>query len=179
MKSHRGNQPYFKMLKAQPFAGRPFGSITTSDAIDMRERLLESYAPATVNKAMNIMSAIYSHATEWKMTVINPMRGIKRPRPGAGRTRRPTEEELQRIVAESGSKPLGKIITLAIETAMRRGEFANARPEHYRRELRTLVLYETKNGDGRAVPLSTRAMAVLDSLPPTKDGTSLACAPTA
>lgn len=48
---------------------------------------------------------------------------------------------------------------------MRQGELLKARREHYKKANRYILLPQTKNGESRAVPLSTRAIEILDSLP--------------
>ena len=149
------------ILKTCMLADRPFGSITSDDVIDLREERLKHVGPATTIKTMNLLSAVYRQAKEWKVPVDNPVTGVKRPERPEGRTRRPTDEELTWIFAETQSKQLANAILVAIETAMRRGELANALKEHFFPERRTLVLFETKNGEGRAVPLSSKVMAIL------------------
>lgn len=56
-------------------------------------------------------------------------------------------------------------IVLAIETAMRRGEIVNLNWQDINLDSRLAYLHETKNGTSRTVPLSTRAVAALLSLP--------------
>jgi integrase len=66
---------------------------------------------------------------------------------------------------EDGSMPIAHIIRFALETGMRRGELAAMRWEHA--DLKSLVLLvpATKTGEPRRVPMSGRAMAVLNALP--------------
>ena len=56
------------------------------------------------------------------------------------------------------------VIILAIETAMRRGEVAALRIEDINLEKRIATLHETKNGDSRLVPLSSRAIQAIKVL---------------
>lgn len=65
----------------------------------------------------------------------------------------------------SRGKHLKSVSLLALETAMRRGEILALRWEHADLKRRVLHLPETKNGSSRNVPLSTKAVAVLESLP--------------
>ena len=59
-------------------------------------------------------------------------------------------------------------ITLAIETAMRRGEIVNLQRSWIKG--RVAYLPDTKNGTPRAVPLSTTAIAAINTLPLRLDG---------
>ncbi len=62
------------------------------------------------------------------------------------------------------------MVAIALETAMRRGELASMRWEHLDRRARVLLVPETKTGEPRRVPLSSRALAVLDGLVRRLDG---------
>jgi integrase len=53
------------------------------------------------------------------------------------------------------------LVKLAIETAMRRGELLSLTWENVDLKRQTAHLPDTKNGDPRTVPLSTRAVAIL------------------
>ena len=59
---------------------------------------------------------------------------------------------------------LPAVITLAVETAMRRGEVVGLRWEHIDLDRRVAHLPATKNGSSRDVPLSSRAIQVLAAL---------------
>ena len=120
----------------------------------------------------------------------NPVEVVRKPQLNDARTRRiadaaPSGEaasddegqgqqstkdgELQRIIAASGSTLLPAVITLAVETAMRRSEIISLRWEHIDLKRRVAHLPATKNGSARDVPLSSRAVAVLQEL---KDATN-------
>jgi integrase len=58
---------------------------------------------------------------------------------------------------------------LAVETAMRRGEIVSLRWEHVDLKRRVAHLAATKNGDARDVPLSPRAVVVLQDLKDNRD----------
>jgi integrase len=57
------------------------------------------------------------------------------------------------------------VIQFAIESAMRLSEIVSLRWEYVDLKAQTAFLPDTKNGDSRMVPLSTRAIAVLEGLP--------------
>jgi integrase len=54
-------------------------------------------------------------------------------------------------------------IEFAVETGMRRGEILAIRWEHLDDQARTLTIPTTKTGQPRTIPLSSRALAILDS----------------
>ncbi len=82
------------------------------------------------------------------------------------RDRRLQPGELERILASTESKELGAIVLLAVETAMRRSEIAGLVRSNIDLKKRILVLPDTKNGERRVVPLSTKAVELLAGLPP-------------
>lgn len=65
----------------------------------------------------------------------------------------------------SGAPLLDPMVVLAVETAMRLGELLNLTWGHLDLTARVATLPETKNGESRRVPLSTRAVEVLRGIP--------------
>ena len=82
-----------------------------------------------------------------------------------GKSRRVSNEEIDAITLATQSKLLGSVLILAIETAMSRAEISGIEHKHINLSKRTLTLLETKNGETRIVPLSTKAIQVIQSLP--------------
>jgi integrase len=65
---------------------------------------------------------------------------------------------------------MAPLVEFAIETAMRRGELTSLRWENVNLNSRVAYLPLTKNGDSRYVPLSSKAISILNKLPRTSDG---------
>jgi integrase len=61
-------------------------------------------------------------------------------------------------------------VALAIETGMRRSELLGLQWSNVDLERRVALLPVTKNGESRGVPLSSRAVAILRSLPASSNG---------
>jgi integrase len=78
-----------------------------------------------------------------------------------GRDRRPTAEELAKLLAD---KTVGLIVTLAVETGMRRGELANLRWEDIHWGRKTLLIPETKTDTPREIPLTDGALEALRAI---------------
>ncbi len=130
----------------------------------------------TVRIRLALLSHLFNIArTAWGMESLgNPVELVKgqRPKLPPGRTRRLVGDEETRLLdaARTYGGEIGPIITWAIETAMRRGEIAAMRWEHVDRKARVLLVPETKTGTPRRLPLSSRALTVLDSLVRCIDG---------
>ncbi|AHI77807.1 phage integrase family protein [Burkholderia thailandensis USAMRU Malaysia  len=161
-------------------APRSMASIRSSDIAKLRDDWLKQanppLKPATVLRRLAVLSHVFSIARkEWGMeSLLNPVENVRKPPANNARTRRvavaepdmesgrqATDGELERVVAASNSEVLPGIIWLAVETAMRRGEIVDLRWEHVDLRRRVAHLPQTKNGNSRDVPLSTRAIGVL------------------
>ncbi|ARL03786.1 site-specific integrase [Burkholderia pseudomallei] len=176
-----------KTCKAAELAKRPLASIRSADIAKLRDAWLKGYKPATVLRRLAVLSHVFNVARkEWGMeSLSNPVELVRKPQPNNARTRRiaageataefsdadaPESErgaqdgELERVVSASSSALLPAIIWLAVETAMRRGEIVSLRWEHVDLKRRVAHLPATKNGDARDVPLSPRAVEVLQAL---------------
>ncbi|SIN85224.1 site-specific integrase [Paraburkholderia phenazinium] len=176
-----------KTCKAVDLAKRPLATIRSADVAKLRDEWLKDYKPATVLRRLAVLSHVFNVARkEWGMeSLSNPVELVRKPQPNNARTRRiasgepGTEDsdasdtesergaqdgELERVVEASSSTLLPAIIWLAVETAMRRGEIVSLRWEHVDLKRRVAHLPATKNGDSRDVPLSPRAVAVLQAL---------------
>ena len=155
---------------------------------EWRDRRLTVCAGATVRRELDILSAVYNWARrELMIAVENPVGSIRRPPPSKARERRLEGDEEARLIASledgRGVRVDGKqyrqgtrnpwirpVVEMALETAMRRGELLVLVWENVNLPRRTAYLPDTKNGESRTVPLSSRAVAILDGLPRSIDG---------
>lgn len=104
------------------------------------------------------------------MGIANPVLSIRKPKPAQGRDRRLTDEEINKIIEATESIELPAIIRLLTETAMRRGELSKLKWNCIDQKECVAYLIGTKNGENRAVPLSSRALAALSNMPRRIDG---------
>jgi integrase len=104
---------------------------------------------------------------EWLWLNQNPVRSIKKPKVGKGKTRFFDLEEIQKIKTaceESKSDLLFSIFTIALHTGMRRGEILSLQWEDVDFKNRELHLPTSKNGEPRDVPMSNEVFGVLTEL---------------
>jgi len=143
--------------------------ITGEVVAKYRDQRLAEVSNNTVRLELAFLSVVFEQSRkEWGMAVSNPVRQIRMPKPGKPRTRRleaGEEEALLTACAASGAHYLHSFVVLAIETGMRFGELAGVLWLHVDLDKRTIFLPDTKNGQARFVPLSTRAIAALRTLP--------------
>ncbi|MCP5157360.1 MAG: site-specific integrase, partial [Ectothiorhodospiraceae bacterium] len=129
------------------------------------QRLALGRANNTVRLELALLSHLYATAIrEWGLGLTyNPVSNIRKPSPGSGRTRRLDPDEERRLLhaVDANTNPmLGWIVRLALLTAMRQGEILSLRRVQVDLPRRVIRLDETKNGERRLVPLSTRAAEI-------------------
>jgi integrase len=121
-------------------------------------------AAQTVQHELRLLHRAYVLAVEefeWKLPHGIPK--ARRPQIRNSRERRVRQDELLRLIAATESPELGVVMELAVETAMRRGELLSMTWENVNLEGRRVLLPRTKNGEQRTVPLSPRAIELLQA----------------
>lgn len=131
------------------------------------ERQGEGVAPATINRELDILSAMINHAQvhmEWQLP--NPVRGRSLREP-EGRVRWITKIEAARLIAcarkRRNGKRLADFIELALHTGCRMNELLKLewRRVDWDNQLIALEGEDTKAARRRTVPLNEVAMAAL------------------
>ena len=155
-----------KTLLNHSISSRYLSTLKSSDFANYRDNRLIEVCGTTVNKELNLLAKIIDTARrDWSINMDNPVRIIQRPKNNRARDRRPKEEELKLILNTTKSEQLSHIILFAIETAMRRGEICKARWSHLDLSKRILKIPQTKTGVPRTIPLSSKAIEILQTLP--------------
>ena len=149
---------------ADAMAGKAIGAIRQMDVAAWRDaRISAGVSGSTVGKDLALLSHVFTIAIkEWGMPLQNPVASIRKPKPNRARDRRLQAGDESAILEQCGLE-LRAFVIIALETSMRRGEIACL----MRADIRGNVAYlpDTKNGAARQVPLSTRALAAINSLP--------------
>ena len=162
-----------------PLALVPMCDLAPEHFADWRDRRLREVSVATVLREWNLLSAICSRAAkEWGWLPKNPMSNVRRPKAPEPRSRRISEEEIERVLLVAdwapGQEPIrvsqrvAAAFLFAIETAMRAGEICALRwgdiDELARvSTVRAEEVGARKTGRSRKVPLSKKAMEIVAS----------------
>lgn len=163
-----------RVLKT-PIANIQLNDLRAQDFANWRDTRLQEVSSSTVSRELGTLSAICEHAMrEWGLLRENPVRKISKPKNGKARTRRLSEQEIDDICAALLYRPDTKpeltvqcvaiAFLFAIETAMRAGEICGLTWDNVDFSRRLAHLTMTKNGDSRDVPLSKRAIGLLEQL---------------
>lgn len=150
--------------------------LRSQDIADWRDERLKEVSSASVIREITTISAICNQAMrEWGLLNDNPVLKISKPKPTKARTRRPTEQEIKdlchaMLLTEDTTKPelvtqrVALALLFAIETAMRAGEICGLTWNDIYLTKRIAHLPITKNGSSRDVPLSKRAIEIIEKL---------------
>lgn len=139
----------------------------------------QKHRPCSENnkrKYASLISSVFNIARKrWRYAVENPIQSIELPSNGKPRKRRFEEGEEEAInqALQKESVAMRAFITVAIETASRRGELLKLDWKNVKlgKTSGTAVHVDPKNGEDRVIPLSKAACDALRTLPrPIKGG---------
>jgi integrase len=150
-------------LKKRAIASKYLAAIRSKDIADfIKERESEGVSGATIRHALALLSKLFNLAIrDWGFESLqNPVARVTKPKPGKWRERRLETGEEERLL-QVATPEMRNILKLALETAMRRGELSNLSWNDINLERKAAVLYETKNGETRSIPLSPKALEIL------------------
>lgn len=162
-----------KKLIKNPIAQLNLTQLTPTRIAKYRDERSSEIKPSTLLRELSHISSIINHARrEWGLHIENPVNLIKKPPMPQGRNRILTDNELNHLLIELEKiSPWYKLLVeFALETAMRRGELMSLLWVNINFEKSVAYLPLTKNGDSRYVPLSSKAIVILKSLPRGIDG---------
>jgi integrase len=119
--------------------------------------------PATVNRYLAYLSHVFTIARrEWHWIGHDPFDGVGKFEESKGRIRYLTEDERERLLAETAKdSQLHVLVVLALSTAARAGELAELRWQDVELNEARALLRDTKNGESRTVWLHGEALKLL------------------
>ncbi|WP_250439856.1 site-specific integrase [Caballeronia sp. AZ1_KS37] len=158
-----------KQLLKHPICQYSLANLTRTAVTAYRDHRVKSVSGSTARKEMQIMALVVDHACrDWGVYLAeNPLRKVRLPKENKSRERRlnPGEESRLLIECQAARAPyLLHAVIVAIETGMRQSEMLGLTWERIDFNKRVARLPETKNGEGRAVPLTHRACAALQAM---------------
>jgi integrase len=156
----------------EPLAQRMLPTIKGKDIAEIRDyQRKKGLAENSIRLEIALLSIIFETARkEWGMEgLINPCRLIKLPTGSNSRERRlePDEEKylLEGLKKHCRNLQIVSVVRFALETAMRQSEILNLEWSNINSQKRTVLAKDTKNGEDRLIPLSSRAMEILKEQP--------------
>lgn len=164
-----------RLLSRHQIAQVSFARLSAQDVATWRDNRLQDVSPSTVNRELNLISSVVEVARkEWGWAAVNPVRDIQRPKKPRPRDRRISQDEIDRVLMalnydEAGEihtrqQEIGLLFLLALETAMRLGEMCGLEWHHVFLKNKHLKIVDSKNADQRDVPLTSRAIELLQKV---------------
>jgi len=159
-KSHQVEKYRLKKLKRH-LGDRRVSMLSPALICRYRDQRLKMVSPASLKRELVILSSVLNTAIkEWGINLQqNPVSMVSLPKVGRGRDRRLEPGEEEKLL--SASDELKRIIIVALETGMRRGEILNIKKSHIDFNRQTLLIPLTKTDTPRTIPLSSRAIQAL------------------
>ena len=145
--------------------------ITSKTFAKYRDERLNDVTPSTLHREFTIYKHAFQVAiNEWDIPLgSNPLLKVKLPKYDDKRSRRLETGEfdiMMNYCKNHQQLELLNVIILAIETGMRRGELLSVTKEHFNCEVRTLYIPLTKTGHPRTIPLTSKAVSIVNNLEP-------------
>lgn len=132
-----------------------------------QEIIAAGTAPATVNRRMALVKHLVHKCNDWGLIdddVLQTVRKVKMLKEPPGRLRYLTPEEIHLLLKECTSSHLHAIVTIAVNTGMRRGEILDLTWENVDLRNGYLLVVQSKNGDRREVPINAKVREVLTGI---------------
>ena len=135
------------------FGSMRLTDLTPKEIAKYRDVRLKAVSPASLKRELKILSRILTIASkDWGIALPqNPVQMISLPKADKARIRRLEAGEEEQLLHTSNQK-LHRIIILALETAMRRGEILNIKKSHIDFQKFVLLIPSTKTDTPRTTP---------------------------
>jgi len=166
-RTHATERVVLKAFLRHPICRRSVADVTTAHFAGYRDERLKELKPSSVRRTLVPIRNLFEVArTEWGLPIReNPLSKLKLD---ASDLRPGEEDKLLNSARQCRNRFVPLIITLALETAMRRSEILAIKREHFDVTKRTLLLPQTKNGRPRTIPLSIPAIELLTKYLPSE-----------
>lgn len=158
----------FRVILRYPISAIPASALTRGALASYRDARMAVVKPATVKRELAIIRHCLEIAMrEWDLGISeNPARRVRVVQADECRQRRLSPEEFKRLEAalDAGKWFLKPAVILAVETGMRRGEILSISDDDRTKNGTLLKINLAKNGTSRIIPLSGKAVEILDEL---------------
>ncbi|KAA1189255.1 site-specific integrase [Pseudohalioglobus sediminis] len=127
-----------------------------------RDRRLAEVSPASVKREVAlVLRVLRIAALEWNITLPAGIPAVRLPKVANARSRRVTDNEIAELTSHTASPIAAKAIQFALATGMRRGEIVRAKWSDINLAERTIHIPRTKTDIPRHIPITERAMKVI------------------
>lgn len=156
----------YKSMEDHFGAKRTLSKITDEVLLDYAERLRRrGKSASTINKRLSLVSVLFDEAIKWKRYKGEKPTMVRyKVRNARRRLITPAEEATAISLCIQSSpfeKAMADLIVILADTGMRQSEALGIQPRNVDVDNRAVLIVDTKNGDDRIVPLTTRSLEIL------------------
>lgn len=158
----RDETTFKRLLPA--FGHFTLAEITTEMISDYRESRLKVVKPATIYQELSLLRRMFNVARrEWKWIKENPAADLSFSIGNSNARDRwlSLDDEQRLLSAATNPNWLRSLLVTALHTGMRRGEILNLQWQDIDFQRKLLTVHKSKNGEKRAIPLSSTLCDVL------------------
>jgi len=135
------------------FAGKYLHEIIPLDMEKYKKKRQAQVSNATVNREVACLKHIFTKAIEWGIVKKNPGKQVKLLRERNTRVRYLEEEEIKRLY-DSCAEHLKPIVTVALNTGMRKEEILNLKWKDLDFRNKIIYILDTKNNERQEIPIN-------------------------
>mgnify|MGYP003386587784 FL=1 len=160
--SERSYKGYVKRMRDFFGDGTPLADITPRLIVEYKNQLFAAeLAPASVNRHLATLKKAFNLALrEWEWCQRNPVLSVSMERESNGRDRWLTLDEEGRLLAACAPW-LRDVVQFALGTGMRMGEILALSWRGVDLTRRTVMVFQSKNGERRTIPLNQTILSLL------------------
>jgi integrase len=165
--SWRQAQHVFDNIVLPAWSGRSVHDVTRKDVRQLIEDIAED-RPVMANRALSHLRKFCSWLVEHDALVASPCTGVRAPHRETARDRVLTDEEIVRLwhACDAIGGPAGAAVKLLLLTGQRVGEVVSGmRRSAISGDVWSLSPSQTKNKKAHDVPLSAKALAIINAMP--------------
>ena len=142
------------------FGEKKLYEITPLDIEKYKKNRIQKVKPATVNREIACLKAIFNKAIQWGKATENPMDKVKLYKENNQIVRYLTEKEMVKLI-ENSTGYLKPIVIIALNTGMRLNEIINLQWKDIAFEQKIINIIDSKNGEKREIPVNDIVINVL------------------
>ena len=142
------------------FGKKTLQEITSLDVEKYKQKRIKEVSPSTVNREMTCLKTIFNKAKEWGKIKENQISSVKLFKVQNARLRYLEKEEIARLI-QACPGYLKAIVTVALNTGMRKGEILSLKWPDIDFRNRLIYVLQTKNREIREIPMNDIVFRIL------------------